>query len=288
MSVSSCADLLDIAENPVLVPPDPWTCTSDEAKPATATKDKATVRVHVCDFISTNCGTSVTGVTAKLCDKRDFSCSSPVKKDIHDDNGDIVVEVPTGGSLGAGFDGYLQVEGPKVDCSYAGPGACMLAPECDPMATMPNDKCEILAYITGLLCFNPPVTDDTSKPMVLPLIPTVASLALVMAAGAHTIDPSLGTVFATALDCDGRPAAGLTFGVSTGLPLYGTLFQENGVISSKASATDSSGIGGLLGVPMGFTKVSAFPVNTTREVASIGAQILPRTVTYVTLVPPHE
>jgi hypothetical protein len=257
-------------------------------QPPTATKDKATVRVHVCDFISTNCGTPVTGVTAKLCDKRDFSCSSPMKKDIHDVDGDLVLEVPTGGSLGAGFDGYLQVEGPKVDCSVAGPGACMLTPDCDPTTMMPSEKCELLAYITGLLFFNPPVTDDTSKPMVLPLIPTIASVALITGAGAHTIDPSLGIVFATALDCEGRPAEGLTFGVSTGLPLYGMVFQEHGVPNSTARATDSSGIGGLLGVPSGFTTVSAFPVGTTREVASIGAQILPRTVTYVTLIPPQK
>jgi hypothetical protein len=289
LSVSGCADLLDIAENPVLVPHDPWMCEGDDTmQPATPAAEKATVRVHVCDFISTNCGMTVSGLTAKLCDKRDFSCSAPMMKDIRDVEGDLAVEVPTGGSLGEGFDGYLQVDGPLVDCSLAGPGACMLAPGCDPTAMMPNDKCKIPAYITGLLFFNPPVTNDTPRPMVLPLIPTVASLALVSAAGARSVDPTLGTVFATALDCEGQPASGLTFGVSTGAPMYGKLFQEKGVISSMAAATDSSGIGGLLGVPMGFTKVSAFPVGTTREVASIGAQIVPRTVTYVTLIPPHE
>jgi hypothetical protein len=284
---SACADLLDIAENPVLVPPDPWMCKGGETMtPEMPVPDKAVVRVHACDFITTNCGTPVKGLTAKLCDKRDFSCSAPMKKDIRDVDGNLMVEVPTGGSLGAGFDGYLLVEGPMVDCTKSPPGACMLAPECNP--AMPDEKCNIAAYIPSLLFFNPPVTADTVQPMILPLIANAAALTLVVAAGARTVDPTLGTVFATALDCDGHPAAGLTFGISNGSPMYGALFQVKGVVSSMATSTDSSGVGGLLGVPMGFTKVSAYPLGTTREVASIGAQILPGTVTYVTLIPPHE
>jgi hypothetical protein len=57
---------------------------------------------------------------------------------------------------------------------------------------------------------------------------------------------------------------------------------------STATATDVSGTGGLLGVPMGFVTISAFPVGTTREVASFGVQIVPGTVSYVTLVPPRD
>jgi hypothetical protein len=66
------------------------------------------------------------------------------------------------------------------------------------------------------------------------------------------------------------------------------LFQVNGVVTNMATATDSSGVGGLLGVPEGFATVSAYPAGTAREVASIGVQIVPGTVTYVTVIPPRS
>ena len=77
-----CADLLDIAENPMLVAPDPWLCTPGEPIPAPPARDKATVRVRACNFISTNCGTRVKGITAKLCDKKDVNCAAPIQADI--------------------------------------------------------------------------------------------------------------------------------------------------------------------------------------------------------------
>ncbi len=286
--VGACADLLDIAENPQLIPPDPWACKPSEAAalPA-AIKETATVKVHVCDFISSNCGTAVTGLKAKLCNKLDVTCMNPIQSGIVDIEGDLTFEVPTRGSLGEGFDGYLLVEGPTTDCTKQDTVSCTLVPECDP--TAPSAACQVPVYITGLLFFNPPITADTVQPIVLPFVPNLAALALIGAAGARgTVDRTLGSVFITALDCDGRPAPGLTFATSKGLAQYATLYLSNGTVMSSATSTDVSGTGGLLGVPSGFVTISAFPVGTTREVASFGVQIVPGTVTYVTLVPPRD
>lgn len=286
--VSGCADLLDIAENPQLVPPDPWACEPVDAMgPAPAMKEAATVRVHVCDFITSNCSTPVTGLKAKLCNKLDVTCMNPVKTDIHDVDGTLTFEVPTRGSLGEGFDGYLLVEGPTADCTKIDPIACSVAPDCDPQ--MPDEACQVPVYITGLLFFNPPIAADTLQPIVLPFVPNLAALALINAAGAGgRVDPTLGSAFVTVLGCDGRPAGGLTFATSKGAPQYATLYLSNGTVMSSATATDASGTGGLLGVPMGFVTISASPAGTTREVASFGVQIVPGTVSYVTLVPPRE
>jgi hypothetical protein len=290
--VSACADLLDIAENPQLVPPDPWLCkggegSGDKMAPAPQTKATSVVRVHVCDLVTSNCSVPVKDVTAKLCNKLDVTCTKPIDASIKGADGDLTFDVPTRGSLGEGFDGYLLVEGPRADCTKSPElVSCLLAPMCNMSA--PDENCVLPVYITALLFFNPPITEDSTKPIVLPLIQNTEAIRLVLAAGAGMVDPTLGSVFATILDCNGQPASGMTFATSKNKVQYATLFQVNGVVTNMATATDSSGVGGLLGVPEGFATVSAYPAGTAREVASIGVQIVPGTVTYVTLIPPRS
>jgi hypothetical protein len=289
-SISACADVLDIAENPVLVPPDSFTC-KDGANSPSPMPDNAVVRVRACDFISSNCSTPARGLTAKLCDKKDFPCEKPRIAELKDVDGELMFEVPTGGTLGSGFDGYLAVLGPLEQCgdkmNVAGLDACQLAPKCDMAKRMAQDKdCLIPTYIPALLFFNPPITADTSPPIVLPLIPSIAGQNLLAgAAGGATVDPSQGIVFATGLDCFGHPSAGMTF---TSSPAAGrVIYIESGLVNPTAVATDRSGVAGLLGLPMGFAWVSAFTPGQmgAREVAKTGIQIMPATVSYVALAP---
>lgn len=289
--LSACADLLDIAENPVLVPPDPFSCTENDApKPQPPMRDNAIVRVHACDFISSNCSTPVRGLTAKLCEKKDFPCEKPKIAELKDTDGDLMFEVPTGGSLGTGFDGYLSVNGPVELCtnktSVTGADACVLVPKCDKakQAAQDND-CLIPTYIPALLFFNPPITADSVAPIVLPLIPSIAGMNLLAGGGGQTVEISEGIVFATGFDCMGRPAAGLTF--SSSPASKHVVYVDNGLISFKTIETDASGVAGLLGIPFGFAWVSAYskgPMGPT-ELAKIGVQILPSTASYVALAP---
>jgi hypothetical protein len=292
--LGACADLLDIAENPVLVPPDPFTCTKDDARPPPPPMpDKAVVRVHACDFISSNCSTPVKGLTAKLCEKKDFPCENPKLADLKDTDGDLTFEVPTGGSLGAGFDGYLSVNGPVELCtnkmSVTGADACALVPKCDAAKKAAKDNdCLIPTYIPALLFFNPPITADSVAPMVLPLIPSIAGMNLLAGGGGPTVETSQGVVFATGLDCTGRPAAGLTFNSSPASKSI--VYVDNGLISFSTTETDGTGVSGLLGIPFGFAWVSVRsngPMGPT-ELAKIGVQILPSTVSYVALAPAHN
>jgi hypothetical protein len=283
--------LLDIAENPVFVPPDPFACTADDAaKPQPPMRDKAIVRVHACDFISTNCSTPVKGLTAKLCDKKDFPCEKPRIAELKDTDGDLMFEVPTVGSLGAGFDGYLSVMSPVELCtkttSATGLDACALVPMCDAAKKMAQDKvCLIPTYIPAMLFFNPPIESDSVTPIVLPLIPSVQGMALIGGAGEKTVDINQGIVFATGLDCKSQPAAGLTFSSSPMSNKVG--YVDNGLLSFMSKETDPSGVAGLLGIPFGFAWVSAFSNGAMgqTELAKIGVQILPSTVSYVALAP---
>jgi hypothetical protein len=289
---SGCADLLDIPDAPALIAQDPWECPAPAMDaPAGPKPEKALVRVHACNYITSNCSSVVTGLTASLCNKLDYNCGTPIQSGIHDVNGDLAFEVPTVGSLGTGFDGYLLVNSATELCTneaaFGGPSSCVAAPGCDPVA--PSEKCRIPLFISGLLFFNPPINADSGQPIVLPLVPWVAGASLLPAAGSNRVeDQSLGIVFATGLDCAGIPAPGLTFRVSPTPPKLGTIFSVNGAPSASAVATDESGIGGLLGVPPGFVQVSAYVTDPNvggREVASIGVQVLPTSITYVALVP---
>lgn len=292
-SASGCAAALDLPDSPVLITDNAWSCARNSLRTVAPLRDKATVRVHACDFISTNCSTTVTALTANLCDKRDVNCASPIQSGLHDVNGEFAFDVATGGALGVGFDGYLEITPPTGLCNdaklFGGSDqiACTLAPNCDP--TKPDNKdCSVPTYLPSLVFFNPPVTTDVTTPISIPLIPTAASLALLSAAGSPMADAGAGFVFVTVLDCTGKPASGISIGLanSPATPIA-TLYLAGGVISASATTTDVSGVGGLLGVPAGFTEVVAHTADnpTAAPIARVGIQVQPRDVTYVTLVP---
>jgi hypothetical protein len=126
---------------------------------------------------------------------------------------------------------------------------------------------------------------------VLPLIPTSAASSLTQAAGGD-VDPTTGNVFITARDCDGKPAAGARFDMtSRNNDNVTILYVRDGVISNSAAATDESGIGGLLGVPAGFSSIAGFAgIDGSLETkfGEIGVQVAPFTITYATLAPATE
>jgi hypothetical protein len=283
-----CADLLDLPDAPAVIAKDPWRCEATAGAAAPPPRmERARVQVHACDFISTNCSQAVRGLTAKLCDKRDIHCATPIQTGIQDVDGDLSFEVATGGPLGSGFDGYLVVTPPAVLCTdtsvLGGASLCVVAPQCDPSA--PDMRCLVPTYGPALLFFNPPIMADVPQPIVLPLVPTLAGASLLMAAGERAVTVEVGSVFARGLDCRAKPAPGLSF---VAVPqMMSVLYQNNGVFSTNAKTTDASGIAGLIGVPSGIVNVSAYdgdPANG-RKVADFGAQVWSGFVTYVTLLP---
>ncbi|HEY3594183.1 MAG TPA: hypothetical protein VGL13_09915, partial [Polyangiaceae bacterium] len=190
----------------------------------------AQVRVQACDFV-TNCTTSVPNLTARLCDKRDVGCNNPRKIDITDDaNGQFLLQVPTAGT---GFDGFLFVSTPVAPCTdtdtFGVSGSkllCGFLPNCD--QTAPDANCYVPVYSPAMLFFNPPIVRDVDQPIPLQLFPSAALPAVLAAAGSVHIDSTMGNVIIGAVDCDGKPAAGVSFRLLDHSDPVQTLYLKSG------------------------------------------------------------
>ena len=259
--LTGCEQVLDIPDDPRVVEgADPWRCLGKVAEPAAPTSQTAKVRIQACNFISTNCATPVTGLTASLCDRLDVSCSNPVATNITDEGGALIFDVPTGGVLGTGFDGYLQITAPSELCTNeevfgASSGVLCALVGCNTAA--PSEVCRVPTFAPSLLFFNPTIRADVVQPIPLPLLPTSA-LQPVLAEVGKTFDPLTGTLFISSRDCDGAPAADVAYALNEHGDVASELYSINGNISGTAKHTDASGLGGFIGVPAGFVEVAGF------------------------------
>jgi len=225
----------------------------------------------------------VTGLTARLCDKLDVDCLNPLQLGVSGSDGAFEFDVPT---AGAGFAGYLEVSSALSPCTspifgQASPFVCSLAPDCNPEA--PDESCDVPIYARALLFFNPPITSDLSEPVVLSLLSSPALPGIVRAAGSN-YDPTMGSLFVVARDCDDTPAAGIRYDLGEDPGQLTQLYMESGILSRARNATDVTGIGAFTGVRPGFASVVAYDSAGARF-GAIGVQVAPGTITYVTLVP---
>jgi hypothetical protein len=282
--LAGCAEILDIPSDLELPPDGPWRCLEEPAEPVVPSTSMATVRFQACDFIS-NCTLPVTGLSARVCDKLDIGCNNPRVANIRDTNGQLEFDVPTGPR---GFDGYVEVStalAPCFDTNVFGNAAqgllCQLAPECDPAA--PTAACDVPIYSPVLWFFNPPVVADLEQPIPLQLYPS-ASLPLVVDAAGGTLAPGTGSVFMTAIDCDGQPAPGVTLDIAEYQDEATPLYFDSGVISNTVSETDASGIGGFIRIPPGFVEITGLN-RSSLPIGEVGVQANPVFVTYTVLAP---
>jgi hypothetical protein len=282
LAFAGCAEVLDIPEDPALV--GRWRCLGAGAPAPVPLATNAVVQVQACDFID-NCATPVTGLTARLCAQRNVGCTNPLKEDIFDTNGDglLTFDVPT---MPKGFNGYLEVTSTTALCTGDafgdfGPMLCGLLPGCDPAA--PDQRCQAPVYARAMLFFNPPISQEVSAPLQLPLIPTVEIPAMLGAAGAQ-LNPGTGNLFITALDCDGVPASGVTYGMAEHQESVTQLYMHGGLPNKTDLVTDESGVGGFLGVPGGFAYVTAYNENL-EVVGETSVQTAPFTMTYTAIAP---
>jgi len=126
-------------------------------------------------------------------------------------------------------------------------------------------------------------TADTPEPALIPLLPAAGLLGILGATGGN-FDASTGILIVTAHDCTGAPAAGVSYALDGGELRAPPLYMDGGVLSSARDATDSSGIGGFVGVPRGYTNIEAH-VGSGERVGGVGVQIAPGSITNITLVP---
>ncbi len=272
-----CNGIIDVPDNPFVVADTPesgpWTCLADLPEPPVAEGPRARVLVQACDFISSNCSTPVSGLTARLCDKKDVACTNPIQEGITDVDGlfDIEIDTPPGG-----FDGYLEIGGPVTLCEDP-----FCPPSCDLSA--PDQNCMVPVYAPAMLFFNPPVVADWQAPEPLPLLAVAQLFGVVQAAGAE-IDPSTGNLFITAFDCEGTRASGVTFTISDNQQEVTQLYVQDGAVTNTVLETDPTGVGGFVNVPAGFAEVEAFN-DASEGVGSIGVVSRAGFMTYSALVP---
>jgi hypothetical protein len=124
-------------------------------------------------------------------------------------------------------------------------------------------------------------------PIPFPLL-KMADAPPLLAAGGGAFLPTNGNLFITALDCDGKPATGVTFGIDRDQATATPLYIDNGVVSNTVSQTDGSGLGGFAGVPAGFVKVFGeveIQPGIKSRIGEIGVQVQPFSITKTTLGP---
>jgi hypothetical protein len=285
-ALAGCAEILDIPSTSTLelAPSGPWRCLDAPAEPVVPTGSRATVRFQACDFIS-SCTTPVTGLHARLCDKLDIGCNNPRIADIRDRAGLLEVNVPMGPR---GFDGYLEVSSavaPCFDTTAFGNAAegllCQLVPDCDRAA--PTEACNVPVYSPVMWFFNPPVVADIEQSIPLQLYPT-AALPLVLDAAGGELVPGTGSVFMSVIDCDGKPAPGVTLEIAEYEDPAFSLYFDSGVLSNSASQTDASGIGGFIRIPPGFVTVTGYNSEGV-PVAKVGVQVNATFATLTVLAP---
>lgn len=280
-----CQQILDIPGAPTVAATGPWRCLGQAPASATAAKPTATVRVQTCNFI-TDCTTTVTGLTAQLCDKRDVGCLTPRLVNLTQVDGEFRFDVPTAGD---GFSGYLSIDSPAALCTdaaafgaAAGKTLCdLVAPTCDPAA--PDARCYTKLYAPSMLFFNPPVRDDMPSPLPLQMFP-ISGLPTVLAAAGVQVDATAGNLFIQALDCDGRPAAGVTYQLQQYGDQVSPLYVQDGIVSSAATQTDATGVGGFVRVPPGFVSITGYNADG-KAIGSVGVQSMPSVLTYTSLTP---
>jgi hypothetical protein len=282
-----CAALVDFPDDPELVsqaelaPVPARHCPATPERSPTASAETARVRVQVCDALR-GCSTPLPGFTARLCGKLDVDCASPLQTGISTSDGVFELDVPT---VGGGFAGYLQVSSALEPCTsaafgQASPLACSLVPQCNPQA--PDESCNVPVYAPALLFFNPPVTSDSSEPLLLSLMPWAAMPGIVRAAGSE-YDPATGSLLVVAQDCKGAPSAGIRYDIDADPGQLTQLYMEGGVLSRARNATDVTGMGAFTGLRPGFASVVAYDGAGAR-VGAIGVQVAAGTITYATLL----
>ena len=136
-----------------------------------------------------------------------------------------------------------------------------------------------------MLFFNPPIVADVATPIPLQLFPTSGLPAVIAAAGIQ-IDPAAGNLFIQALDCDGKPAAGVTYQIAQFAGQVSALYINNGIVSESVTHTDATGVGGFVRVPPGFVSVVGYNSDSV-AIGEIGVQAAPSVLTYSALLPSH-
>ena len=188
----------------------------------------------------------LSGVTAQLCYRADAECSTPASDEVVSNNKGIAsFRVP------AGFDGYALLNGENI------------AP--------------------ALYFLNPPIASDTETPSIPLASREVVDVLLQREGGMLGADR--GIVVVTSQDCQGAPAAGVSYSASNADKDTRTFYAVNNLPSTSLTSTDMSGYGGLINVPAGIVAIEGTLLETGESLGKVGVLVRSDALTYTRMVP---
>lgn len=230
-------------------PSDPkWGCIG---KITWASPDTSASITLVSRFLKLVGETPIADMDVRACARLDVNCSQPVATAKTDSDGKATMK------LFKGFDGYTLAA---------------------PPASFPEMMPAILLNV-------PPPTEDELEPSEPVHLTSKGEINAIGALVQKQLEPGMGHVFGLALDCQGKPTAGVTLKVDTVSPsTIGYYVASSGLPSATLGETSARGEAGYLNLPPGYVTITATSVDKGK-VGSVTALIKPDHITYVPLPP---
>lgn len=226
----------------------PWGCLGSTSAVAPA-EAAVTVTMSFYDPVTPSpgrAGKPLEGVSVRGCARLDVTCTRPVVGSVTSDaQGNAPLRLP------GGFDGYLEISGPTIV-----PALWYFAP-------LPQGDGQ---YTVGLL--------------------SEASFNQIAQTVGATIDPNAGHTFNFALDCArtyGAFGAGVSFTSDATAPATRGFYLIDGLPSTTATSTDSSGIGGFVNLKPGVLTLASNLGG--QRIGSVSVLIRAGVITYSPIAP---
>ncbi|HEY3818495.1 MAG TPA: hypothetical protein VGL81_15080 [Polyangiaceae bacterium] len=237
-----------------------WACAGHVQWPMTSFQAR-NLTVQLRDALT---GDEQAGVDVKMCGGSDTTCPAPVSEEVTDSQGYVTLHDTLWNDQNLGLNGFLDIQGPTLypTLSYWG---------------FP------LTVLDGTIAVPIPTFSIQDWNLIW---------SYGVAAPGVTLDPTLGVVFAVALDCFGNPAPGVAFSLSgPGVgtpppkPLYPSGASPTIAISTTDTVTESSGTGIFINVQPGPVDVIATPAALGGPSSRVSVYVQAGTLTGVGLNP---
>lgn len=248
------------AAGPVTPDGGPLGCVGIAAAPK-PTAARATVRLRLHDFIVES--QPVTQVTVRVCpNSGDPKCTDVRGSAQPDITGTVTFDL----DLTSGpFAGYFAVDPIHSDAGAGDGGGG-------------NDYMPSRLFYSSIT-----IASDINDDWVLPTATTLASFTSLYKLEAA--DPSLGTIFLYAQDCNGKPVAGLHVSVDQTGPSSRQFYFVDNTPVVTATSTDVSGYVGFLNLPTGARVLTGEMADSKERLGSITLFSFPGALTFAALGP---
>jgi hypothetical protein len=230
-----------ICLNQVCQAPGPWSCLGSVTWP-TGTAPEVTVSLNLIDLTNKQ---PVAAVSARLCNKLDSTCATPLVSGVTSDSaGRVAMRAPQG------FDGYVELTGAGI--------------------------------MRGSFFVYPPLTVDRDVAALPVLRMEALSVFAGMAGGALMADR--GHIIVRAYNCLGQPADGVKFSSADADAQSAAFYMIKGVPLISHTETDSSGSGGLLNLRAGSVTLTG-QTTSGASLGTLAVLTRAGELTYTSMVP---